>query len=57
MDVMKLKRELDALDALERRMRNLVSPSEVLLKEITRKRDELLYPEKQPASSKPEVRK
>ena len=44
MDAAKLKRELDSLDQLEKRVRATVKPSEILLREIAKKRDELLNP-------------
>lgn len=47
MDAVKLKRELDTLDALEKRIKQTVKPSQVLLREIEKKRHELLNPVEQ----------
>lgn len=44
MDALKVKRELDALDALEKRVKGYADPSPVLLREIDKKRKELLNP-------------
>lgn len=44
MDAAKVKRELDSLDALEKRVKQQAKPSDVLLREIAKRRDELLNP-------------
>lgn len=44
MNVVKLERELKALDSLERRVRAQVNPSQVLLREIEKRRAELMGP-------------
>lgn len=40
----RLKRELEDLDKLEQRVKQTVAPSQVLLREIEKKRHELLNP-------------
>lgn len=43
-----IDRELKALDSLEKRVKQTVNPSQVLLREIQKKRDELLNPKETP---------
>lgn len=39
-------RDLKALDELEKRVRQVVNPSKILLEQIAKQRDELLNPKK-----------
>lgn len=47
MDLLKVSRELKELDAMEKRIRQTVNPSKVLLKQIEERREELLHPKEQ----------
>lgn len=47
MNVVKLERELKALDSLERRVRQTVNPSQHLLREIEKRRVELMQPKEE----------
>lgn len=58
MDALKLNRELDALDKLERRLREMVQPDMVLLNQVKERRGALLsskpvVPEKEDKAGRP----
>lgn len=48
MDASSINRKLKELDALEKRVRQSVNPSQILLANIKREREELLNPKEPP---------